>query len=314
MPQKCFNVVGWVISMLVLSICLSCKKSNNGSQKTLDLLKNLTLIPGTNSFMVGSPIGEVDRDTIERQHEVALSSFYISKYELSRGEFKSFLQSKDTNYLTNNQRRIEDYNKDDAGNIVNWDQNDAHPILNISWNTAVRYCNWATKEILKSTDTAYIFINNIFDHWNILSKGIRLPTESEWEYACRANITTPFATGNSISTAQANYDGHYPYNQPYDANGKSMQRTIPVDTATYFKNSFGLEHMHGNVGEWSYDWYGTYPTTKQANPIGAITGSDRVIRGGGWANLGVYLRSASRLHSTPGSRKYYVGLRLAKTI
>ncbi len=307
-PQH-FTVVKWGITMLVLSIGLSCKKSNNNPQQPAELLKNLTLIQGTNSFMVGSPTTEVGRDGDETQHEVALSSFYISKYELSRGAFKPFLQSKDTNYLVTGQRRIEDYN------ISGWNETDAHPIVNISWNTVVRYCNWVTKEILKSTDTAYIFNpDGSFNSWNTNSKGVRLPTESEWEYACRGNAATytPFASGANITTAQANYNGNFPYNG--NPAGIYIGKTIPVDTATYFKNAFDLEHMHGNVWEWCYDWYGTYPTTKQTNPTGAVTGSFRVIRGGSWYYNAVRLRSAYRGSGSRGIRSNDIGFRLAKTM
>ncbi len=306
MPQKCFNVVGWGITIVILSVGLSCKKSTNNPQQPAELLKNLTLIQGNNSFMVGSPTTEVGRSSDETQHEVALSNFYISKYELSRGDFKPFLQSKDTNYLTSDQRKIENYT------ITGWKETDTHPIVNISWNTAVRYCNWVTKEILKSNDTAYIFnMDGSFNSWNTNSKGVRLPTESEWEYACRANTTTPFASGNNITTAQANYNGNFPYNG--NPAGIYIGKTIPVDTATYFTNAYGLEHMHGNVWEWCYDWYDTYPTTKQTNPTGAATGSGRVVRGGSWVNSGVLLRSAYRCGVCPGIRNV-VGLRLAKTM
>jgi len=310
-PQR-FIIVKWrLILMLVASIgIISCKKSSNSPQQPAELLKNFIPIPGNSSFIMGSPMGEAGRSSDEIQHEVALSSFYISKYELSRGAFKPFLQSKDMNYLASDQRKIENYT------IDGWNETDAHPIVNVSWNTAVRYCNWATKEILKSNDTAYIFNpDGSFYSWNISSKGIRLPTETEWECACRANTTTPFATGdNIIIAAQANYNGHYPYNQPYNPNGKYMQKTVPVDTTTYFRNAFDLEHMHGNVWEWCYDWYDAYPTTKQTNPTGSATGLTRVIRGGSWNDNAVSLRSALRGYGSPGNRNYGIGFRLARTM
>ena len=122
--------------MLVASIgIISCKKSSNSPQQTVELLKNLILIPGNSSFIMGSSMTEVGRSSDETEHEVALSSFYISKYELRRGDFKPFLQSKDANYLASDQRKIENYT------IDGWNETDAHPIVNVSWNTAVRYCN-----------------------------------------------------------------------------------------------------------------------------------------------------------------------------
>lgn len=315
MPQQRFTLIkSLILAVLIFSTAISCKKSNNGLESQLvNLLKNPILIPGTKSFIMGSSTSEAGRSDDETLHEVALNSFYISKYELSRGEFKPFLLSKDTSYLAYDQRKLSDYT------AVKWTETDAHPIVKVSWNTAIRYCNWLTKQI-GSTDTAYVFDSNgSFSYWNTNSKGVRLPTETEWEYACRANskdIQDPFSTGNNISASQANFRDQFSYgtNNPTPT-GIYLERTVPVDTiATYHTNAFGLRHMHGNVWEWCYDGYGSYPTSNQTNPIGTSGSLLKVYRGGGWQSNVYELRSANRENAGPSSRFDGLGLRLAKTM
>ncbi|MDR0895222.1 MAG: SUMF1/EgtB/PvdO family nonheme iron enzyme [Prevotellaceae bacterium] len=137
-------------------------------------------------------------------------------------------------------------------------------------------------------------------------KRYRLPTEAEWEYACRAGSTTPFNTGNNLTTSQANYDGNYPYNG--NAEGTYLERTQPV--GSYSPNAWGLYDMHGNVWEWCSDWYGSYSTSAQTNPTGPSSGSFRVLRGGSWLNDAEYCRSANRSAVDPGDRNYIIGFRV----
>ena len=127
-------------------------------------------------------------------------------------------------------------------------------------------------------------------------KPYRLPTESEWEYACRAGTTTPFFFGESIAIDQANYHGNYTYG-PGGKKGVYRQKTTPV--GFFPKNDFGLFDMHGNVMEWCQDWFGVYPQKEVVDPQGAITGRWRVLRGGSWFNLPRDCRSAYRLRIDP---------------
>lgn len=137
----------------------------------------------------------------------------------------------------------------------------------------------------------------------------RLPTEAEWEYAARAGTTTPFFTGNCLSTDQANYDGNYP---PKGCpKGKFREKTIQV--GSFAANAWGLYDMHGNVFEWCQDWYGDYPSGNVTDPIGPLTGSGRVIRGGNWRAYAQFCRSAYRDAITPTSRNDIVGFRLVMT-
>lgn len=137
----------------------------------------------------------------------------------------------------------------------------------------------------------------------------RLSTEAEWEYACRAGTTTPFYTGNCISTDQANYNGNYP--MPECSKGRYRKKTIEV--ASFPPNAWGLYDMHGNVWEWCQDWFADYPSSHVKNPEGPSSGSYRVNRGGGWNDYARYCRSALRYVSIPGYRLINLGVRLART-
>jgi formylglycine-generating enzyme required for sulfatase activity len=133
--------------------------------------------------------------------------------------------------------------------------------------------------------------------WNRNANGYRLPTEAEWEYACRAGTATPFSTGNNITTSQANYDGN-------------RQKTSNV--GSFASNQWGLYDMHGNVREWCWDWYGGYSMAAQTDPSGASSGTNRVVRGGSWGNGAQDLRSAYRDSITPAARNIALGCRLVR--
>ncbi len=163
-------------------------------------------------------------------------------------------------------------------------RNDALP-AEVDWPDAVRFC-----EAL-SRNTGHTF---------------RLPTEAEWEYCCRAGTTTPFNTGATISTDQANYDGKfvYPGGQP----GKYRRGPTPV--GSFAPNAWGLYDMHGNAFEWCSDWYGPYARGAVIDPPGAPDGSDRVIRGGKYGSGPRYLRSASRYSYNPKNSSVVFGFRI----
>jgi formylglycine-generating enzyme required for sulfatase activity len=161
------------------------------------------------------------------------------------------------------------------------------PVESISWNDCQDYLS----KLNKSVSSSYKF---------------SLPTESQWEYACRAGTTTPFNFGVELNGDKANCDGNYPYGT--ETKGKYLEKTTVV--GSYAANSWGIYDMHGNVWEWCKDWSGAYPSGSVTDPTGAINGSYRVYRGGGWSIDAEYCRSALRILSTPSVRNDHLGARL----
>jgi formylglycine-generating enzyme required for sulfatase activity len=186
----------------------------------------------------------------------------------------------------------------------------------VTWYDAIEFCNKLSEReglasvytITGRTPAAGYPITGATVTPNWSTNGYRLPTEAQWEYACRAGTTTPFSTGNNITTSQANYDGNYPYTN--NAKGEYRQRTTPV--GSFAANVWGLYDMHGNVWEWCWDWYGTYETGTQTDPKGAVSGNNRVRRGGSWYDDGQYLRWAFRDGILPSSAGHYLGFRLVR--
>jgi formylglycine-generating enzyme required for sulfatase activity len=136
----------------------------------------------------------------------------------------------------------------------------------------------------------------------------RLPTEAEWEYACRAGTHTPFSTGHTLSTADANFDGRYPYDG--DPPGTYLKSTVPA--GSYPPNPWGFYDMHGNVWEWCSDWYAPYPTGIDRDPKGPEVGELHVIRGGSWYFGADSARSGSRYTHRPQDDGFSLGFRLVR--
>ena len=160
-----------------------------------------------------------------------------------------------------------------------------------------------------SWDDVQTFIKQLKEHWPLLE--IRLPTEAEWECACRAGTTTAFSFGKNMTPEQVNYDGNYPYNNAE----KGLYREATVEVKSLPANPWGLYEMHGNVFEWCEDaWQEKIPATPVKDPLPAGTEADqgrRVVRGGSWNGSGRYCRSAVRDGGTPDDRNYDLGVRLA---
>jgi formylglycine-generating enzyme required for sulfatase activity len=136
-----------------------------------------------------------------------------------------------------------------------------------------------------------------------------LPTEAEWEYACRAGTTTPFSWGETITPEQVNFDGTYQYGDA--AEGLKREKTIPVGSLNR-PNPWGLHDMHGNVWEWCADWFheGYYQNSPMNDPRGPEFGEERILRGGSWGGIPEYCRSATRGRDAPSARCFDTGLRV----
>ena len=259
------------------------------------------------TFIMGSHASEPGRlDGEGPQHWVTVGSFYIGRYEVTQREYQEVMGTNPSNF-----------------------RGDNLPVECVSWFDAVEYCNRRSqREGLTPAYTISGSGDNRTVTWSRTANGYRLPTEAEWEYACRAenfnnfNMTTemlnlvvasgdgptPFNTRQNITTNQANYNGNYPYNN--NAKGVYRERTTPV--GSFAPNAWGLYDMHGNVFEWCWDWYGEYTNRTQTDPVGASSGVFRVFRGGSWDNYAQNVRSAYRIFSTPASRGEIIGFRLVR--
>lgn len=270
----------------------SDSQSQTGGSTMKDVDDGFVYIKG-GTYTMGSPETENWRSVDETQHEVTVSSFYMNPYELTQAEYEKIMGENPSTFSGDNL-----------------------PVENVSWLDAVNYCN---KRSEAEGLTPVYTINGSNVSWNRSANGYRLPTEAEWEYACRAGTTTPFNTETSISAEEANYYGHYPYdieeNYFNQSNlttkpGEYRQTTVAVDS--FKPNAFGLYNMHGNVSEWVWDYYGTYETGSKDNPSGPNNGTLRVYRGGGWNDFAKNMRSAYRATLEQDKGSFNIGIRLVR--
>jgi len=232
----------------------------------------------TGKFMMGAPDGEGD-DNEHPQHQVILQEFWIGKYAVTNAQWRSVMKSQG------------------SANCDEKFQGDLQPVVGVSWHEAREFC------VKLSQQTG---------------REVRLPTEAEWEYACRAGTTTPFAFGNTITTDQINYSGK----DTWDGEIKGKYRQVTVDVNSFQSNAWGIYQMHGNVWEWCLDeWHDSYANKpenlkKQGNQAWGdlnVNNNDErlcLLRGGSWNNLARYCRSAVRCWFNASVRNRVIGFRV----
>jgi formylglycine-generating enzyme required for sulfatase activity len=254
------------------------------SEKAVTSLTNslgmkLVKIPA-GKFVMGSPAEELHRESDETQHEVALSKdFWIGVHEVTQGQYEKVMGKNPSFFSAKGvgKERVKDRDTVD------------HPVERVSWTDAVEFCKkLSAKE----------------------SKTYRLPTEAEWEYACRAGTSTVFHYGGNFNSNLGNING-----LSYSSYGK--EESGPFHRCTnkvgeYKPNAFGLFDMHGNVQEWCADWYGSnyYQSSPKLDPHGPADGKERVLRGGAWPSSAKACRGAARNHLPPDDRTYTTGFRV----
>jgi formylglycine-generating enzyme required for sulfatase activity len=235
------------------------------------------------TFTMGSPETEADRDPDEVQHSVTLTrDFLMRKTEVTQAEYQALIGS------------------NPSGNAGCADC----PVENVSWFDALAYCN--AKSIADGLTPAYEGSGTDWT-WTLSADGWRLPTEAEWEYACRAGTQTPFNTGDCLNAdTEANYNGTAP--STGCATGISRGQTMSVGSLA--ANAWGLFDMHGNVWEWCWDGNADYPTEPVTDP--ASDGEKSIFRGGSWYHDSLYCRSANRAGANPDHFDVYFGFRLVR--
>jgi formylglycine-generating enzyme required for sulfatase activity len=219
---------------------------------------------------MGSPSSEKGRGVVEIQHTVTLTKgFYLGKYEVTQAQYEAV--------MTGNSNSM-------SATPSNWPGNPNRPVEKVSWDHV--------QVFLTRLNAAEQAAGRLPAGWSYV-----LPTESEWEYACRAGTTTVYSWGNSIATSNANYDQ------------SDISQTR--DVGQYAANPWGFFDMHGNVLEWTADWYlAAYPTGSVTDSTGPASGSYRVARGGSWLTSANVARSARRTWFVPADSNYYLGFRV----
>jgi formylglycine-generating enzyme required for sulfatase activity len=214
------------------------------------------------------PEGDYDE---QPTHTVEISRpFYIGVMEVTNSQYELF-------------DRMHERLRGKKGFSIDPDE----AVVFVSWHEAAAFCDWLSK------------IENL---------PYRLPTEAEWEYACRAGTTTFFSTGDTLPNEFVKNPGESWYPSP--VRGRGSREVVPLHVGKTSPNPWGIYDMHGNVEEWCYDWYGPYVDSRQIDPVGYIDGDFKVSRGGSHGTIPYYLRSSNRLGTIPEDKSWYIGFRV----
>jgi formylglycine-generating enzyme required for sulfatase activity len=270
--------------LLVRSGAEATAVSDEGKVIVNSIGMKLAPIPA-GKFQMGSPATEAERDLEEVPHEVVISRpFYLGVYEVTQAQYEK-VTGKNPSFFKRNSGGGPD-----------------HPVEQVRWGEAVQFCQ-RVSGLAGEKEAGRVY---------------RLPTEAEWEYACRAGTTTAFHVGDALGATQANFNGNFPYGGA--TSGMNRRRTAKVGSNS--PNAWGLYDMHGNVAEWCSDWYDPdfYKQSPKEDPKGPSKGvvstgfgSDcfLVVRGGCWLDEARGCRSAYRFRLMPSDPYRWVGFRVA---
>jgi formylglycine-generating enzyme required for sulfatase activity/serine/threonine protein kinase len=233
------------------------------------------------SFMMGSPASEKDRSNNEDQAQMRISQgFWMGQYEVTQGQWLALMGT------TPAEQRARE-NRWEAGEINGLGAD--HPMYFVSWEDAQAFISKLNQSVALPAGWKYA-----------------LPTEAQWEYACRAGTESVFHFGSVLNGTQANCDG----NSPYGTTQKGLYLRKTCAVGSYDANAWGLYDMHGNVGEWCADWFG-WKLDGGIDPVGASTSLNRTRRGGSWADSAQDCRAACRYPCEPRWRFDFLGFRVA---
>jgi eukaryotic-like serine/threonine-protein kinase len=237
------------------------------------------------TFTMGSPSEEPGRFSNEIQHRVTITSaFFLGVTEVTQSQYESVMSANPAHFKGANR-----------------------PVEQVSWNDAIEFCNQLSRQ--EGLTQCYRQLKSSIT-WDKSATGYRLPTEAEWEYACRAGKTGVFAWGSCLSTDDANYDG----SNPLSGCGQGQNRKETWAVKSGKPNAWGFYDMHGNVWEWCWDLFDDYPSGDVTDPpVGASSGASNLGRGGSWYNQARFCRSAARVRIAPESHNYDLGFRVARS-
>ena len=244
---------------------------------------DLTLVPA-GSFRMGSPVRESRRMMDETLHPVRITeACWMGVYAVTQAQFRAVADANPSHFVPGR-----------AG--LEASDTSRFPVDSATWEEADRFCRTLTRrERVEATGWEY-----------------RLPTEAEWEYACRAWIATrwPFHFGRSIESSRANFDARHLYPRDYDPDRPTIGH--PVEVGRYTPNAFGLYDMHGNIDEWCSDWFdgGYYRDSPRDDPPGPPDGSSKCYRGGAWSGQGEDCRAAVRIGRPTDDADSRIGFRV----
>jgi len=269
-----FRIANFSIFFVLIVICCNCNQINSSSNWTEPVTGMEFIQISKGSFLMGNRIDSNNQSYSDTLHKVILSKdFWLGKTEVTQKQWQIIMG-------------YEEMHPDKPSPFLN--KNPEYPVVSVS----------------------YFDIQNFLDKLNKLSEEnyFRLPTEAEWEYACRAGTATLFSFGNYISDSLANYNAEIP--SIHSVSGKFVGHPMPV--GSYPSNPWKLSDMHGNVWEWVEDWYAPYSSLEATDPTGPSVGKLKVIRGGSWYFGADNALSSYRRTHEPESWGFSIGFRIIR--